>query len=180
MPVAPPRQQGELTAGQRGLVVVDEPALASLHVDGARSALDGDATSTVGRADPAGEIRFPTPEPDSQRAVRIATHTVTHLPQTAKSPGELPPRERSASIPAPLLEPASTVGAPPVIAPAATSASVPAVPRQRAGTEPAAIHVHIDRIEVISAPEPAAPKKSRPGARNALPLSDYLARGRRR
>jgi hypothetical protein len=38
------------------------------------------------------------------------------------------------------------------------------------------VHVHIGRIEVIAAPEPAAKKTQKPAARPTVPLADYLAR----
>jgi hypothetical protein len=43
---------------------------------------------------------------------------------------------------------------------------------------PTEVHVHIGRIEVRTAHEPPAPKKSRKPARETRPLADYLSRGR--
>jgi hypothetical protein len=49
--------------------------------------------------------------------------------------------------------------------------------RPDAPREPTEVHVHIGRIEVIAAPEPAAPKKTqKPATRPTVPLADYLAR----
>jgi hypothetical protein len=43
--------------------------------------------------------------------------------------------------------------------------------------EPTEVHVHIGRIEVIAAPEPAAPNKQHKSPqRSTLPLADYLAK----
>jgi hypothetical protein len=42
--------------------------------------------------------------------------------------------------------------------------------------EPTEVHVHIGRIEVIAAAEPAAPKRPhKPATRPTVPLAEYLA-----
>jgi len=49
-----------------------------------------------------------------------------------------------------------------------------------ATAEATEVHVHIGRIEVVAAPEPAKQqKKTRESARSTPPLADYLARRRR-
>ena len=86
--------------------------------------------------------------------------------------------ERTRDVPAPLL-PESP---PPRLVPFSVAPFVGA-PRERSNDqsvrrdEPTEVHVHIGRIEVTGAPEPAPAKRPKPAApRETLPLADYLSR----
>lgn len=87
--------------------------------------------------------------------------------------------ERERPGPKPLLpEAPAPVITPPIHAPMVNAAQGDES-RIRPGThyEPAEVHVHIGRIEVISAPEPAPIKKAqKPAARPTIPLADFLAK----
>ena len=120
-----------------------------------------------------------TVEPPSNvsRATEARAHPAF---ATRQMPGAPAPADFADKAPAPLLEELQLTSAPPAIA-RVTSAPPPAATTLNVSrTEPTEVHVHIGRIEVIAAPEPAAPKKSRTTqVRNTLPLADYLARRRR-
>jgi hypothetical protein len=83
--------------------------------------------------------------------------------------------ERVREIPAPLLAQAPL---PKVVPFTGTPMPPPRNPAREPEhrEEPTEVHVHIGRIEVTAAPEPAAPKKTRPAPRETRPLADYLAR----
>jgi hypothetical protein len=77
-----------------------------------------------------------------------------------------------------LLDEVNAVRPTPAIAPAAQPVPTLTIAKN-SQSEPTEVHVHIGRIEVIAAPEPAAPKSNRTSAsRSTLPLADYLARRR--
>lgn len=120
-----------------------------------------------------GQARISTPS----RSTPVAT------PPTLAEPRE-PTHERNAEnfldrSPPPLLDEVQAPAAPPVITPAAPPALPVIANPHNSTSEPTEVHVHIGRIEVIAAPEPAAPKKNRATpARNTLPLAEYLARRR--
>ena len=86
--------------------------------------------------------------------------------------------ERTRDVPAPLL----AESPPPPLVPFSVAPFVGA-PRERSNDpsvrrgEPTEVHVHIGRIEVTGAPEPAPAKRPKPAApRETLPLADYLSR----
>ncbi len=81
--------------------------------------------------------------------------------------------------PQPLLEETRVASAPPPIAPVAPAPRPIDAGLEETRVESTEVHVHIGRIEVIAAPEPAAPKKSpKPAVRDTRPLDEYLARRR--
>jgi len=88
------------------------------------------------------------------------------------------PHDFAERAPPPLLEEMQDVSAPPAIKPAAAVQQPLGVAANPSRAEPTEVHVHIGRIEVIAAPEPAAAKQSRPAARNTRSLAEYLARRR--
>lgn len=88
-------------------------------------------------------------------------------------------RVRNASIPQPLLAEAVAPSLPPMISAALMNQThqPDSQVRLEASREPTEVHVHIGRIEVIAASEPAAPKKAAARApRHTAPLAEYLAK----
>lgn len=87
-------------------------------------------------------------------------------------------REQVIAVPDRLL-PETAPGPVPALAavtPAAREAREMGTDRVGSSEPPTEVHVHIGRIDVIAAPEPAAQKKTRPTARPSVALAEYLAR----
>lgn len=129
------------------------------------------------------EVPAPRDVPQVLAAVEPVSspRIVAPIPSVAVESVRVAPRviERTTSLPQPLLAEAP--------APAVTAfAAAPVFNATREGDsrirpdsprEPTEVHVHIGRIEVLAAPEPAAPKKSqKPVPRPTVPLAEYLAR----
>jgi hypothetical protein len=111
------------------------------------------------------------PKDSGSGAERARQMRNAYAPSPAKS-------EVSPGLPEPLLDDVQ-IEARPAIAPLTHPVSVIRAESKDSRAEPTEVHVHIGRIEVIAAPAPATPKKSRTApARNTLPLTDYLARRR--
>jgi hypothetical protein len=119
-------------------------------------------------------------EATSPPARAHATETRGPMPPAAHGyAARLPSHDSSDRAPQPLLEETQAASVPPAIAPASPPVQTLNLGHTESRAEPTEVHVHIGRIEVIAAPEPAAPKKVRHTAtRNTRPLDEYLARRR--
>ncbi len=130
-------------------------------------------TTVVHTVETAGEVarQVHTARPPETRTMSL--QTLREVPTRRGTHDSLKP------VPQPLLDEVYTVTPTPAISPAAQPAPALTVAAKNTQSEPTEVHVHIGRIEVIAAPELAAPKKNRATpARNTLPLADYLARRR--
>jgi hypothetical protein len=120
-------------------------------------------------------LRGPVTVPVPQRA--IATRAVSATVRRDES-SRRDPHDFADKAPQPLLDEIEVVNQAQFIKPAPQSPPLMSAARDLARDEPPEVHVHIGRIEVIAAPEPAPAKKRAAPARNTLPLADYLARRR--
>ena len=125
----------------------------------------------------------------SIEAVRARQDSSTPQPKLVTRTESRPvPREDSrqresiafpAGTPQPLLDEVEVASQPPAIKPAPQPPPPVNLASSQSRDEPAEVHVHIGRIEVIAAPDSAPPKRNRAApTRNTLPLADYLARRR--
>jgi hypothetical protein len=88
-------------------------------------------------------------------------------------------REIDDRAPAALLGEEPVVAAPaPTITPVPSQGTAHEAVSRHAGAETTEVHVHIGRIEVITAADAPKPEKKPRAPRSALPLSEYLARRR--
>jgi hypothetical protein len=142
--------------------------------------------------------RVPAPDPSGSQIGRASPPRGRDLAFAASTSGSQSPRAHQAmsgrssrtetdehrshevttNLPQPLFDEVPITNLPAGIAVAAPAPVIAVPPREHSRNEPTEVHVHIGRIEVIAAPEPVAPKKSRQASRETLPLSDYLARRR--
>jgi len=138
------------------------------------------STKDVSAAPPPAPQSARVPDARSGQGTLVGSRVATRLAPPIDSPSERPSGDDAARLPPPLLDEEPVVAAPPAIVPITPpSAASLTDPASAASTGPTEVHVHIGRIEVMATPETAAPKKRRAPIRNALSLSDYLAKRRR-
>jgi hypothetical protein len=117
-----------------------------------------------------------TEKPESARPealTQVRVERVMPMAQVPRAPG------REQELPQPLLAETPAPSVMPLVDAPLVNAIHDGDSRIRPDNqrEPTEVHVHIGRIEVIAAPEPAAPKKPpKPATRPTVPLADYLAR----
>jgi hypothetical protein len=173
VPIGPSRD-GESSQPLSPLLPDTTPRSGSLrYVTTERTGLAKESTTVVHSVE---TIRGPAMVQIPQRAT--ATRAVSEIAQRDES-NRRDPRDFADKAPQPLLDEVEAVSQAPNIRPVPPSPPLMSAARAPTHDEPTEVHVHIGRIEVIAAPEPAPPKKNRAApTRNTLPLADYLARRR--
>ena len=160
VPAVPTREDDESMAEPRSRVPAPDPSGSQIGRAAPQRGRDlAFAASTSGSQSPRAHQAMPG----------RSSHTETH---------ERRSHEFTTNPPQPLFDEVPITSLPAGIAAAAPAPVIVVPPREHSRNEPTEVHVHIGRIEVIAAPEPVAPKKSRQASRETLPLSDYLARRR--
>lgn len=125
-----------------------------------------------------------SPLQSAERAVRPPDRLADARAPTQRAARQTPvsrAQERAATLPQPLLAEAPAPAVMPLASAPLTNVSHDGDSRIRPDAHHGSteVHVHIGRIEVIAAPEPAAMTTPRvPTPRQTVPLAEYLARGR--
>jgi hypothetical protein len=176
VPAAHPREELESTLGRQPLAAAPAASVSSSQaVDSSPAARKG----TVPAHSSTDRQHWRTPQAITEPTTRVKTYSITReVPPTSVN-FEQTPRTATANTPEPLLDEMRTVDVLPAITPSNALPVHQIVQPAQDHAKPTEVHVHIGRIEVIAATEPAAPRKQHSTPRNSLPLSEYLARRKR-